>query len=210
MDFKHTEVFNFEGAIRGLRNPMNSWSRSDSSFSSAQPKLGKNDLDLAQRMIRAGSPNDKFMRQIFVSVDITGSLAWWKEMDQYKVGTVTDSCSTMHKIASEPITLDSFEQNGFTDVNLGDFLRVGMIWEHLISSLEELRLEYKETKDIKYWRELIRLLPESYLQKRTWTANYAVIRSICKQRAGHKLISWKDFEERAKKLPYAEELIFVD
>ena len=170
--------------------------------------LGPNDIDLAKRMIAAGTPNDKFLRQIFVSVDITAPLFWWKEMDTYKVGTTANSTSTMHKITSKPITLDCFEigdLNEWIELN-GEPL--SNHFEQIIKFCEDLRQKYLETKDIRYWKELIRWLPESWLQTRTWTANYAVLRNIIHWRSNHKLDEWKQFVNWCKTLPYNKELLF--
>ena len=185
MKFEHTEAFNFEGALRGMRNPMNSWEKSDSKWVQTdrfdengyrifEYKIGENDLGLAQKLIKAGEPHRKFLRQIFVSVDITAPLYWWKEFDTYKVGTVANSTSTMHKLASTPITLNCFEMDDFTHVSItGNTVpSIEEIWCDLIANLEKLRLKYNETKDRCYWKELIRLLPESFLQTRTITMNY--------------------------------------
>ena len=177
--------------------------------------IGPNDIELAQRMIKAGSPNDKFLRQIFVSVDITAPLYWWKEMDTYKVGTTANSTSTMHKLASTPITVDCFEMDDFNngliieDDNNPTFIvtidqRAGVF----LDALEKLRLKYNETKDIRYWKELIRWLPESWLQTRTFTCNYAVLRNIIHWRKGHKLTEWQAFLDWTATLPYAKELLF--
>ena len=173
--------------------------------------IGNNDLDLAQRMIKAGSPNDKFLRQIFVSIDITAPLYWWKEMDTYKVATVANSTSTMHKLASTPITLDCFEMDDFDNniiEQLNDPYLISI--QGIIGFLETLRQKYLETKDIRYWKELIRWLPESWLQTRTWTANYATLRNIIHWRKGHKLTEWKQFLDWCKTLPYADELLFFE
>lgn len=167
--------------------------------------IGKNDLDLAQRMIKAGSPNDKFLRQIFVSVDITAPLYWWKEMDTYKVGTTANSTSTMHKLSTTPITLDCFE----TD-DLYRCAGVVDMQNRIIDWCEWLRLEYLKTKDIRFWKELIRWLPEGWLQTRQWTANYAVLRNIIHWRKGHKLTEWQSFIDWCHTLPYADELLFFD
>lgn len=266
MKFENTRVTNFEGAFRGLRNPMNSWAKSDSQFGitaidwlndkidetvhewcavhgndtplerlqwleknsvlayDAQTEtyeyalIGPTDMDLAQRMIKAGSPNDKFLRQIFVSVDITAPLFWWKEADTYKVGTVANSTSTMHKLASTPITLECFEIDDYqpdlvtaeagpesTEAwvdTVGD-----KITESIIPWLEHLRLLYLETKDKRYWKELIRWLPEGWLQTRTLTMNYANLRGMYYWRKDHKLSEWHSFCDWVKTLPYAEELI---
>ena len=229
MKFENTEVFNFEGAFRGLRNPMNSWNNADSIFQFIKYvenahsdtnlvfpffeegvdccKLGENDLKLAQSLIKAGSEHRKFMRQIFCSVDITAPLFWWKEFDTYKVGTVANSTSTMHKLASTPITRDCFEMDDFSKLPLFDN---STAWEKLIFDLEKLRKIYNETKDKRYWKELIRLLPESWLQKRTITMNYENIYAMIRQRKNHKLSEWsKAFIEWAESLPYAKELLFI-
>ena len=195
--------------------------------------IGKNDMDLAQRMIKAGTPNDKFLRQIFVSVDITAPLYWWKEMDTYKVGTTANSTSTMHKLASTPITLDCFEtddyqpnlifETGIDDHGdnpwpyecilkdyVGESENEVYFSETLIGMLESLRLKYLKTKDVRYWKELIRWLPESWLQTRTWTADYAVLRNIIHWRSKHKLTEWHQFVDWCRTLPYAEELLFYN
>lgn len=178
--------------------------------------IGNNDLNLAQKLIQAGSPHDKFLRQIFVSADITAPLYIWKELDQYKVATVTDSTSTMHKLASTPITRDCFEMDGYDGslklydrepYNIDDY--VNDMWDSIVDYCETLRKRYLETKDERYWKELIRVLPESWLQKRHWSGNYSVIRSIVKQRKGHRLSEWEQFIGWAKKLPYANELLFI-
>lgn len=211
MKLENTEVWGFKHAIRGMRNPLESWDKSDSIFENSLQcfnVIGENDLSLMQKLIKAGSEHRKFMRQIFVSVDITAPLYWWKEFDTYKVGTVANSTSTMHKLASTPITLDCFETD---DVEVLEELNyeVSCWWGELIVWLEKLRQKYNETKDKRYWKELIRLLPESWLQKRTVTMNYENILSIIHQRKGHKLTEWsKDFIEWAESLPYAKELLF--
>ena len=218
MKFEHSWTGNWENAFRGLRHPMESYAKSDSEFTrDCGFTIGKNDMDLAQRMIKAGTPNDKFLRQIFVSVDITAPLFWWKEADTYKVATVANSTSTMHKLASTPITKECFEMDDYdssllvynqepynTDAYIND------IWDEIIGHCETLRKRYLETKDIRYWKELIRLLPESWLQTRTWTANYSVLRNIIHWRKGHKLTEWNSFIEWCRTLPYAEELLFFE
>ena len=173
-----------------------------------------NDMALAQSLIRAGSEHRKFMRQIFVSVDITAPLYWWKEFDTYKVGTVANSTSTMHKLASTPITKECFEMDDFEDVSdIDTFGFVSDWWDNNIYYLEELRQKYNETKDKRYWKELIRLLPDSWLQKRTVTMNYENLLGMCSkgQRRFHKLTEWSEsFITWARKLPYAQQLIFID
>lgn len=212
MKFENTEVFNFEGALRGMRNPLESWDKSDSGYGYTENPtkfiIGQNDIKLAQSLIKAGSEHRKFMRQIFVSVDITAPLYWWKEFDTYKVGTVANSTSTMHKLASTPITRDCFEMDDFENVTSVD-ISVKNIWNSLLVDLEELRQKYNETKDKRYWKELIRLLPESWLQKRTITMNYENLFNMVHQRKNHKLTEWsKSFIVWAKSLPYANEFIF--
>lgn len=219
MKFENDGVYNFENAIRGMRLPMNSGDKSDTKYQYAYGvchtvKLGENDLGLMQKLIKAGSPHDKFMRQIFVSVDITAPLYWWKEMDQYKVATTTNSQSTMHKLATTSITKECFEMDDFERVKVFDKEPYNPddytdeIWESVIDVCETLRKRYIETKNKKYWKELIRILPESWLQTRTWTADYKVLHDIVHQRAGHKLSEWQSFIDWVDTLPYADELIF--
>lgn len=281
MKFENTSVMNFEGALRGMRNPLNSWAKSDSKFgiycehedsvsediyevanvwaeyelqnatfateedysqefdriSDAKytwlwqqgtaligtdhhytlDLIGPNDMDLCRRLINGGSEHRKFLRQIMVSVDITAPLYWWKEFDTYKVGTTANSTSTMHKLASTPITLECFETDDYddgieipyfeADGNLLD-MPIGAIFNDFINNLEALRQKYLETRDRRYWKELIRLLPNGWLQTRTITMNYENLRSMAHQRMGHKLSEWYAFLEWANTLPYAKELIF--
>lgn len=259
------QVMNFEGAFRGLRNPLESWAQGDSYFgiddlgwepvgigdviydysdkdenndpienSEINNKIydmsyiktdgdlvevaaiGPKDLALAQKLILAGSDHSKFMRQIFVSMDITAPLYWWKEMDTYKVGTVANSCSTMHKLASTPITREMFSFD--KELNeLGTWSPIGANYlenfeghiQHIINICEAYRKTYLETKDIRYWRALIQLLPSSWNQTRTWTANYAVLRNIYFARGFHKLVEWREFCKIILRLPWGEELICV-
>ena len=214
MKFENTAVYNIYNAILGARNPMNSWDKSDSVFKGYNGKIentsiGKNDLELMQKLIKAGSEHRKFLRQIFVAVDITAPLYFFKELDTYKVGTVANSTSTMHKLASTPITIDCFEMGDFTP--LIDNFKIDLSWRTVVSYLEQLRQKYNETKDKRYWKELIRLLPESWLQKRTVTMNYENILNMYRQRKNHKLTEWsKSFCDWVKTLPYAEELICLE
>ena len=214
MRFENTAVYNIYNAILGARNPMNSWDKSDSVFKGYNGKIentsiGKNDLELMQKLIKAGSEHRKFLRQIFVSVDITAPLYFFKELDTYKVGTVANSTSTMHKLASTPITLDCFEMGDFTPFI--DNFKIDLSWRTVVSYLEQLRQKYNETKDKRYWKELIRLLPESWLQKRTVTVSYENILNMYRQRKNHKLTEWsKSFCDWVKTLPYAEELICLE
>ena len=217
MKFEETEVFNFGGALRGMRNPMNSWDKGDSGYVPTDNDplnfrivVGPNDLKLAQTLIKAGSEHRKFLRQIFVSVDITAPLYWWKEFDTYKVGTVSNSTSTMHKLASTPITMDCFEMDDYAELDNGFCTDM---WISLVVWLECLRQKYNETKDKRYWKELVRLLPESWLQKRTVTMNYENVLNMYHHRKNHKLNEWsgKDDSEKPNfcswvlSLPYAKE-----
>lgn len=294
MKFRNTQVMNFEGALRGMRNPKESYHLSDSFFGLVnaysehdydiaeawaeyeKPEyygdnlgdfederinledkydrwlldngilkrddseniydvafIGPNDMDLAQRLIKAGPEHRKFMRQIFVSVDITAPLYWYKEFDTYKVGTTANSTSTMHKLAETPITLDCFEiddQVSLYDVDAKYNFDILNSWCQgddsdnypldFINYLEDLRVKYLETKDVRYWKELIRWLPESWLQTRTVTMSYENLFAMCSkgQRRFHKLNEWsgihtlvdESFIQWARTLPYAQELIFID
>lgn len=243
MKFENTEVWGFEHAIRGMRNAWESWDKSDSDYgnsdcngctnegkcgSIASPCffIGNNDLELMQKLIKAGSEHRKFMRQIFVSVDITAPIYWWKEFDTYKVGTVANSTGTMHTLARTSITMDCFEMDDFENMpprmfkskdeygdtyeenDLCSFISLDLFWCHLIDVLNDYRVHYNETKDKRYWKELIRLLPESWLQKRTITMSYENLLNMYHQRKNHKLTEWsKSFCDWVKNLPYAEELI---
>lgn len=281
MKIQNVQVMNFKGAFRGLRNPLESWNKSDSYFGiidiqydyqvdnvitswvenelsktelpegeerieedslewfdlwdkyfdwwHKQGVLEKNenavdvaiigpaDLSLAQRMIAAGSSDRKFMRQIMVSVDITAPLYWWKEFDTYKVATVANSTSTMHKLASTPITKECFETDDmhnelmmYENDPYNPDMHFSEYWDMLINDLEHLRQKYNETKNQGYWKELIRLLPESWLQTRTVTLNYQVLRNIYSQRRYHRLNEWRVFCNWIEILPYAEELILYN
>lgn len=235
------KVFNFEGAFRGLRNPLESWDRSDSEFLPTYDHydvhdflvdilpsdtdtytydnmadfyldngcsgktdtinlLGPKDLKLAQRMIAAGTDEAKFMRQIFISMDITAPLFWWKEYDTYKVATVANSCSTMHKLASTPITKELFSFEGCEIV-------CPQIIDQVIDTAEWLRQKYIETKDKNYWRALIEFLPNGWNQKRTVTLSYQTARAMYFARRHHKVDEWKELCEIFKQLPYGEDLI---
>lgn len=284
MKFENTQVMNFGNALHGMRNPKNSWDKSDSFFGLINCEwdetdyeiaeiwikkcyqefeqgtdeynnkmeevcnwlikngvlqmendmaetafIGPDDMRLAQQLIKAGPEHRKFMRQIFVSVDITAPLYWWKEFDTYKVGTVANSTSTMHKLASKPITFDCFETDDYinnlewTGVPIGDCASCydsKQTIMKLIDMLEGLRLKYLETKDVRYWKELVRWLPEAWLQTRTVTLNYENLLAICSksQRRNHKLNEWsgihtpveQSFIQWARTLPYAQDFIFID
>ena len=287
MKFQLTRVYNFEGAFRGLRNPMNSWGKSDSYFGLTDIYMedsltdvcdawidhenigrrergleeyghdmenyneyydvlekyegwltnqgilnssdyggdiyevafvGPNDLDLAQRLILTGNEHAKFMRQIFVSVDITAPLYWWKEFDTYKVGTVANSTSTMHKLSSNPIIKEMFEfDDNADDLVVSQGKSICGEWEYvfgdyiedIVDMCENLRLKFKETGDAAYWRALIQILPNAYVQTRTVTMSYANLRNIYFQRKNHKLKEWHDFCDWIKTLPYSQELITI-
>ena len=192
---------NFENAIRGARNPMNSWGRMDSH---TEPDgtfvFGPNDLDLAMRLAKAGSDHRKYLRMIFVSVDVTAPLYWWKEYDTYKVATVANSTSTMHKIHSKPFSMDDFSCDHMTD-------GTKKFMETVVAELENIRLRFKETKSKKDWYDMIQLLPSSYNQMRTCTFNYETLINIYRARKNHKLAEWHTFCDWIETLPYAEQLI---
>ena len=198
--FDNTAVMNFENAMRGARNPLNSWARSDSSYDeNGNFVFGPNDLDLAKRLCQAGNDHRKFIRQIFISVDITAPIYWWKEYDTYKVGTVANSTSTMHKIHSKSFELADFSTDHMTDEAL-DTMKV------MVESLEEIRLKYMETKDKALWYSLIQLLPESYHQMRTCTMSYENAIAMYNARHNHKLEEWHTFCDWVCELPYFMEL----
>ena len=217
---ENTEVLGWEHAIRGMRNPMNSWEKSDSErkyeswhdMSGGYFVIGPNDFDLMNRLRNAGTDHRKFMRMITVYVDITAPLYWWKEFDTYKVGTVANSCSTMHKIHAKEFTLDDFSREHLDGEHV--CARSGnesfSAWDILyltIRSLNHYREKFLETKDKKYWWQLIQLLPSSYNQRRTVMLNYEVLANIYKSRRNHKLDEWHVFCEWIENLPYSELII---
>ena len=207
LKIENAETFGWEAAIRGMRSPKNSWDKSDSRWSSPDENgtdepmyiIGENDLKLMHTLAAAGQDHGKFLRMIHVQLDVTAPLYWWKEADQYKVGTVTDSCSTMHKIHAKEFTMDDFSH------------------EHLYSPMHDLKPTvdllnvYRErvldTKDKEDWWQLIQLLPSSYNQRRTWDLNYAVLRNIYHARRNHKIDEWHTLCDWIETLPYAKELI---
>ena len=222
--FEHTEVVGWEHAIRGMRNPMNSWEKSDSfnstaawdsyRFGEGDPEIGPNDLDLMMQLRNAGTDHRKFMRMITVYVDITAPLYWWKEFDTYKVGTVANSCSTMHKIAAKEFTLEDFsiehlmewedyesEAKELKPTRLCNFKFYLM---DTISALNNARDLYLQTNDKKYWWQMIQLLPSSYNQRRTVMLNYEVLANIYKSRKDHKLDEWRELCAWIESLPYSE------
>ncbi len=201
IEIKNTSVMNFENAIRGARNPLNSWNRLDSEYDeNGNFVLGPNDLDLAKRLANAGSDHRKFMRMIFVSVDINAPLYWWKEFDTYKVGTVANSCSTMHKIHSKALTREDFSFDKMNEDSL-------KIMDALLEHFESVRQAYLETKDKALWYNMIQLLPSSFNQMRTVTLNYENLRNMYFARRAHKLDEWHVLCDWIKSLPYAKELI---
>lgn len=201
LTLKNTSVMNFENAIRGAKNPMNSWGRMDSH---TEPDgsfvFGPNDLDLAMRLAKAGSDHRKYLRMVFVSVDVTAPLYWWKEYDTYKVATVANSTSTMHKIHSKPFSMDDFSCDHMTD-------GTKKFMETVVAELENIRLRFKETKSKDDWYDMIQLLPSSYNQMRTCTFNYETLINIYRARKNHKLAEWHTFCDWIETLPYAEQLI---
>lgn len=217
---ERTSVMNFENALRGMRNPMNSWDKSDSIFDGVCEccpgfenvsrcaknmltegcvYIGENDLDLAQRLARAGSDDRKYLRQIFVSVDVTAPLYWWKEYETYKVGTVSNSCSTMHKIHANEFSLEDFSSERMDSDTLLSLMAT-------INVLEKNRVKYNESKDVQYWHNMIQLLPTSYNQMRTCTLNYENLINIYYARRYHKLPEWHEFCGWIEGLPYFEEI----
>lgn len=220
---KRTSVMNFENALRGMRNPMNSWDKSDSVFTPCPDcggknrcilescphgavrtaegcaKIGANDLDLAQRLVGAGSDDRKFLRQIFVSVDVTAPLYWWKEYDTYKVGTVANSCSTMHKIHSKAFSRDDFSCDRMS-------YGAGIVLDYIIDYLEDCRQRFVKMKDMTFWHDMIQLLPTSYNQMRTCTLNYENLINIYFARRYHKLPEWREFCGWIEGLPYFRQI----
>ena len=196
-------VMNFENAIRGARNPMNSWARTDSYYDEdGNYVLGDNDLSLASRLAKAGSDHRKYLRQVIVSLDISAPLYWWKEFDTYKVGTVANSCSTMHKIQAKEFTRADFSCEKMSDEGLS-------VLDSVIAFMEKERLLFIETKDKAHWHNMIQMLPTSYNQLRTVTLNYEVLINIYRARRYHKLDEWKIICAEIEKLPYAKELILL-
>ena len=221
---ENIDVWGFEHAIRGMRNPLNSWDKSDSevafhaleNFDESDPlaekykewndkynlniKIGKNDLDLMRRLYNAGTEHRKYLRQIIVSMDITSPLYWWKEFDTYKIGTTANSCSTMHKIADKEFTLSDFSTEHLSGSTL-------LLFKKIIEELNYWRKCYLHQKNNTCWWQMIQLLPSSYNQKRTVTMNYENVVTMIMQRAGHKLDEWKEFVVILSKLPYLDEIM---
>lgn len=207
---ENMDTWGFEHAIRGMRNPLNSWSRSDSSFEDYVPdyamdtartcpcvKIGENDLKLMRQLYIGGQPHRKYLRQIFAVMDITAPLYWWKEFDTYKVGTTANSCSTMHKIAAKEFTIGDFSVEHLLAENTVCFGKT-------IERLNNARNKFLETKDKCYWWQMIQLLPSSYNQRRTVSMTYENVMNILDYREGHKLDEWREFCKILKQLPYVE------
>ena len=220
LKIENTEVMGWEAAIRGMRNPMNSWDKSDSRFSLLEDcgdcthcnlrfdecneqQIGPNDLDLMRKLRDAGTDHRKFMRMITIYLDITAPLYWWKEFDTYKVGTVANSCSTMHKIHEKEFTLEDFSIEHLNDDRSAEVSNLEW-FEYLILHLNRDRRRFIETKDKQYWWQMIQLLPSSYNQKRTVMLNYEVLANIYKSRRNHKLDEWHTFCDWIESLPYSE------
>lgn len=216
---ENVDVWGFDHGIRGMRNPMNSWDKSDSGYGLDGEDedvfvIGNNDLDLMRRLYKAGSEHRKYLRQIFVSMDITAPLYWLKELETYKIGTVSNSCSTMHTIHKKP-----FEMSDFSIEHLSESYDDGEVWYNneypnssrevfsfIVDALNEYRNKFLETKDKKYWWFMIQTLPSSYNQKRTVTMNYENVMTIINQRTGHKLDEWNEFVTELLNLPYVKEI----
>ena len=200
---ERVSVVNMENAIRGARNPMNSWARMDSYYNEkGEYVLGENDLALASKLAVAGSDHRKFLRQIIVSMDITAPLYWWKEFDTYKVGTVANSTSTMHKIQAKEFSREDFSCDRLTEDALA-------VLDSMIAYLESERVKFVETKEKSHWHNMIQLLPSSFNQMRTVSMNYEVLINIYYARRYHKLAEWHVLCEAIEKLPYADKLILV-
>lgn len=198
---ERVSVMNLENALRGMRNPMNSWDKSDSYYDEdGTYVIGEADLSLAERLAHSGTDHRKYLRQIFVSVDITAPLYWWKEFDTYKVATVANSTSTMHKIHAKPFSRSDFSTDHMDEETLAQF-------DHVIAYLELLRGKYMENKDKRYWYDMIQFLPSSYDQMRTVTLNYETLTNIYYARRNHKLDEWHTFCDMICALPYAKALI---
>ena len=233
---ENIDVWGFEHAIRGMRNPMNSWDKSDSGkgcckathnkefllckecpFDSWERnvcnpyfQIGKKDLDLMRRLYKAGAEHRKYLRQVFCSMDVNAPLYWWKEMDQYRINVTTNSCSTMHKIHAKEFTLNDFSYEHVISRNIGIDCGYSIIpiycFDPIIRMLNRCREEYIETKDKAYWYTMIQLLPSSYNQRRTITMNYENVMTIINQRTGHKLDEWNNFVAELMDLPYVKEI----
>lgn len=205
---ENTDVYGFESAIRGMRNPKNSWSKTDSRMIDGEFVIGENDMKLMQALAGAGPDHGKFLRMINVTVDITAPLYWWKEFDTYKIGTVANSCSTMHKIQAKEFELDDFSHEHLTSA---DEYPSMVVLKSVICALNFWRKKFIESNDKSDWWQMIQLLPSSYNQKRTVQLNYEVLRRMYHARKAHKLDEWRvTFCDWVRGLPYAKELILGD
>lgn len=208
---ENIETFGLYGAMRGMRNPLNSWDKADTTVYQGHDKefvnIGVNDLNLATRLIKAGTEHRKFLRMIHVQMDVTAPLYWWKEADTYKVGTTANSCSTMHKIAAKEFALDDFSHDHlFNDAVVYNGYVSTSVLECVIGALNEFRNLYLETKDKRYWWQMIQLLPSSYNQRRTWDMSMETLLSILHQRKNHKLDEWNEFRDIClEQVPYLKE-----
>lgn len=208
---ENIETFGLYGAMRGMRNPLNSWDKADTTVYQGHDKefvnIGVNDLNLATRLIKAGTEHRKFLRMIHVQMDVTAPLYWWKEADTYKVGTTANSCSTMHKIAAKEFALDDFSHDHlFNDAVVYNGYVSTSVLECVIGALNEFRNLYLETKDKRYWWQMIQLLPSSYNQRRTWDMSMETLLSILHQRKNHKLDEWNEFRDVClEQVPYLKE-----
>ena len=208
---ENIETFGLYGAMRGMRNPLNSWDKADTTIYQEHDRefinIGVNDLNLATRLIKAGTEHRKFLRMIHVQMDVTAPLYWWKEADTYKVGTTANSCSTMHKIAAKEFTLDNFSHDHlFNDAVVYNGYVSTSVLECVIGALNEFRNLYLETKDKRYWWQMIQLLPSSYNQRRTWDMSMETLLSILHQRKNHKLDEWNEFRDIClEQVPYLKE-----
>lgn len=198
IQIENVDVWGFEHAIRGMRNPLNSWAKSDSDTKLLV--IGEADLDLMKRLYKAGSEHRKYLRQIFVSMDVNAPRYWWEQQSTYKIGTTSNSCSTMHTIHKKPFELDDFSHEHLLYEWQSQLMNT-------IAVLNVAREMYLAKKDKKYWWQMIQLLPQSYMQKRTITMNYENVVNIINQRSGHKLTEWNDFIAELKKLPYITEIM---
>lgn len=224
---EETEVNGFKAAIRGMRNPMNSHDKSDTLYipfshcdeendlkiaklcGGMAPIIGKNDLALMKKLSKAGTDHAKFLRFITVTADITAPMFWWFEFDTYKVGTVKNSCSKMHKIHIKPFLYDDFTHEGIDEVTT-DYPELKRIFRNYIETIEELRLLFNKTQEKKYWRALIEMLPESYNMRATVLMNYQVLKNMYHARKNHKLDEWHDFCRWCETLPYFKEVCLDD
>ena len=208
---ENIETFGLYGAMRGMRNPLNSWDKADTTIYQEHDRefinIGVNDLNLATRLIKAGTEHRKFLRMIHVQMDVTAPLYWWKEADTYKVGTTANSCSTMHKIAAKEFALDDFSHDHlFNDAVVYNGYVSTSVLECVIGALNEFRNLYLETKDKRYWWQMIQLLPSSYNQRRTWDMSMETLLSILHQRKNHKLDEWNEFRDIClEQVPYLKE-----